>query len=239
MRVADMSWKDIERSVKRDPRCCVPIGSVEQHAQLSICTDTILAERIAVEAARPLEIPVFPVIPYGLSSYFTAFPGTINLRMTTLLALMRDVIFSLHRSGFAQICVISGHGGNAPISELLKEIMSEKTDLSLKYHEWWRAPRTAAQAFNIDPSGSHANWFENFVWTRIGQEQSAQEDKALIDRSLMEVSGPAKVREILGDGSYGGPYKKCDSDMQKIWNTGVEETREALQGPWPENIRII
>ena len=44
MRVANMNWKDIEAAAKTDPRCCIPIGSVEQHSYLSVCTDLILAE---------------------------------------------------------------------------------------------------------------------------------------------------------------------------------------------------
>ena len=64
----------------------LPIGSVEQHFRFfSICTDTILAERIATEAAEPLKIPVFPVMPFGITPNFTSYPGTINLRVSTLL----------------------------------------------------------------------------------------------------------------------------------------------------------
>ncbi len=237
MRVADMNWKDIEKAVKRDPRCCLPIGSVEQHAQLSICTDAILAERIAIEAAQPLKIPVFPVIPFGLASYFTGFPGTISLRVTTLLDLIRDVLMSLHQSGFTRVCIISGHGGNKPVSEFIRELMSENPNLSLKYHEWWSAPRTAAQAVNIDDSASHANWFENFPWTRLKHAKAPKRDKLLVDRSLLRISEPRIVRRLLGDGSYGGPYKKCDAIMQKIWSIGVEETREAIEGPWPNRIK--
>ena len=41
------------------------------------------------------------------------------------------------------------------------------------------------------------------------------------------------VREILGDGSFGGPWQLPDATMQAIWDAGVAETREALEGPWP------
>ena len=79
MKVADMNWCDIEAAAARDPRCILPIGSTEQHAQLSLCVDMILAEKVATDAAEPLNIPVFPVMPYGLAPYFNAFPGTICL----------------------------------------------------------------------------------------------------------------------------------------------------------------
>ena len=51
--------------------------------------------------------------------------------------------------------------------------------------------------------------------------------------SLMKISSPKKVREMLGDGSFGGRWQRQDEDMLAIWETGINETREALEGPWP------
>ncbi|MGI9353925.1 MAG: creatininase family protein, partial [Rhizobiaceae bacterium] len=125
MKVAQMNWRDVEAASARDPRCVLPIGSTEQHAQLSLCVDLILAEKVATDAAGPLDIPVFPVIPYGLAPYFNAYPGTICLRVETLMAVMRDVVASLRRSGFRQILIVNGHGGNNPVGALAQELMAE------------------------------------------------------------------------------------------------------------------
>ena len=43
MKVADMNWRDVEAAAARDPSCILPIGSTEQHAQLSLGVDMILA----------------------------------------------------------------------------------------------------------------------------------------------------------------------------------------------------
>ena len=51
MRIAEMNWMQVEQQVTRDRRAVLPIGSTEQHAQLSLCVDAILAERVSVEAA--------------------------------------------------------------------------------------------------------------------------------------------------------------------------------------------
>ena len=95
MRIADMDWRMVEDWVRHDDRCALPLGSTEQHAGLSLATDAILAERVAAEAAEPLGIPVFPALPYGLTPYFTAFPGTVTLRVATYAAVLRDVLDSL------------------------------------------------------------------------------------------------------------------------------------------------
>ena len=39
MKIKDMNWMEVEDYVKRDDRCVVPIGSTEQHAQLSLLVD--------------------------------------------------------------------------------------------------------------------------------------------------------------------------------------------------------
>lgn len=231
MRIADMSWMDVEAQVARDDRCVLPIGSVEQHARLSLCVDAILAERVAVEAAEPLGVPVYPAMPFGLAPYFDAYPGSISLRVETLLAVMRDLVASVHRSGFRRVLIVNGHGGNAPVGALATELMSERPDLSVRFHAWWNAPATWAKVQEIDPSGSHANWMENFPWTRL--RETPVETKADVDRDLLRASNPAGVRAILGDGSFGGDSVKPDADMLALWAAGVAETRAALEGPWP------
>ncbi len=72
MRVSEMNWQQMEDYLRRDDGAVLPTGSTEQHAGLSLATDMILAERVAVEAAEPLGIPVIPVIPYGITPYFLA-----------------------------------------------------------------------------------------------------------------------------------------------------------------------
>jgi creatinine amidohydrolase len=234
MKVADMNWRDVEMSAARDPRCILPIGSTEQHAQLSLCVDSILAEKVSVDAAAPLDIPVFPVMPFGLAPYFNAYPGTICLQVETLMAVMRDVIASVRRSGFRQILIVNGHGGNNPVGALAQELMSDYGDVSIKFHNWWNAPKTWAQIQYTDTSGSHANWMENFPWTRLEHATAPEGEKPRVDMKQMKASPPALAREMLGDGSFGGPWQRPDNEMQAIWDIGVAETRVALEGPWAD-----
>ena len=234
MKVANMNWLDVEAVVKQDQRCILPIGSTEQHAQLSLCVDMILAEKMALDVAEPLNIPVFPVIPYGLAPYFGAYPGTVSLRVETLMAVVRDIVLSLYQSGFRKILIVNGHGGNNPVGALAQELMAEYGDISIKFHNWWNAPATWATAQEIDTTGSHANWMENFPWTRLAHAPAPKGEKPVIDKELIKAASPETVREILGDGSFGGAWQRHDEEMKAIWETGINETREALEGPWPK-----
>lgn len=233
MRIADMHWAQVEAYLRTDDRCVLPIGSVEQHAGLSLCVDMILAERVSVEAAEPLGVPVYPAMPFGITPGFLAYPGTISLRIATLLAVVRDAVDSLRRAGFRRVLIVNGHGGNAPVGALCAELMSEWPGMAVKFHSWWSAPEVWAKVRAIDPSGTHANWMENFPWTRLGHAVAPGDPKPPPDLALMRASDPEGVRRALGDGSFGGPYQRPDEDMLALWAVGVAETRASLEGPWP------
>src|SRR5437870_10887704 len=108
MRISEMNWMMVEEYLKRDDRAVLPLGSTEQHAYLSLSVDSILAERLAVEAAEPLGIPVFPVLAYGITPYFRAFPGTVSLRVHTYLAIVRDMLDSIAGHGFKRVLIVNG-----------------------------------------------------------------------------------------------------------------------------------
>lgn len=116
MRVFDSNWMQIADYLQRDDRIVLPVGSTEQHGYLSLGTDALLAERVSVEAAEPLGVPVLPVLPFGMAPYFVEYPGSMSLRMSTYIEVIRDLLDCLASQGFRRIAVINGHGGNAPVS---------------------------------------------------------------------------------------------------------------------------
>lgn len=227
-----MNWMQVEEFLKQDDRCVLPLGSTEQHAYLSLSVDSILAERIATEAAEPLGVPVFPVLPYGITPYFRAFPGSVALRVVTYVSVVGDILDSLAGHGFRRILILNGHGGNAPAQSLVAEWMADHPQVKIKYHNWWNAPRVWAKVQEIDPVASHASWMENFPWTRLANVAMPTTQKAMSDVGRLRQLNPAEVRATLVDGNYGGPYQRSDEEMLAIWKVGVEETRALLTEPW-------
>ena len=128
MHVHELNWMHLEEYLTGDDRIVLPLGSTEQHGYLSLGTDNILGEQVSLEAAEPLGVPVLPVLPYGLTPAFGAFPGSPSLRFETLIAVLRDVLDSLHEQGFRRFLVVNAHGGNAPVSGLIREWASAHPD---------------------------------------------------------------------------------------------------------------
>jgi creatinine amidohydrolase len=234
MRISGMNWQQVEEYLARDDRAVLPLGSTEQHAYLSLSVDSILSERVALEAAEPLGLPVFPVLAYGITPYFRGYPGSITLRVETYARVIRDLLDGLAESGFRRIVLVNGHGGNAPAQAVAEEWMADHAGRRVRFYNWWNAPRTWAKVQEIDPLASHASWMENFPWTRLAGVEMPGEQKPMTDLAGLRLLGPSELRARLGDGNYGGLYQRPDADMHAIWEVAVAETRALIEGPWPD-----
>ena len=232
MRIGDMNWMQVEAYLQSDDRIVLPLGSTEQHAYLSLATDTILAERVSVEACAPLGVPVLPAIAYGITPSFRAYPGTVTMAPGTLAAVLRDVLDSLAGDGFRRILVVNGHGGNSPVQPVLGEWVASRHGIQVRMHNWWNAPRVLAQVRSIDPVASHASWMENFPWTRLAGVAMPDRPKPMLDLARLKALDPAGVRDYIGEGNFGGRFFRSDDDMAAVWATAVEETRALVRDGW-------
>jgi creatinine amidohydrolase len=222
----------VEEYLTREDRVVLPLGSTEQHGYLSLETDNILAEGVSAEAAEPLGVLVLPVVPYGLTPSFAAYPGSPSLRVATYVAVLRDLLDSLHGQGFRRFLLVNGHGGNLPAFGLVREWAADNPQAQAIFHSWWSSERVQAAAREVDPQPSHANWFENFPWTRLAGVELPKEPKPPLDQAAYRAAGPAEVRELLGDGVFKGAYELPDEDVARVWQAGVAEVREVLEDGW-------
>jgi creatinine amidohydrolase len=232
MRARELNWMHVQEYLSREDRVVLPLGSTEQHGYLSLETDNILAERVSAEAAEPLGVLVLPVLAYGLTPSFAAYPGSPSLRLGTYVDVLRDLLDSLYGQGFRRFLLVNGHGGNLPAGALAREWAGERPEAQAIFHSWWSSDRVQAAAREVDPHPSHANWFENFPWTRLAGVELPAEPKPALDQAAYRAAGPAEVRELLGDGVFEGAYELPDEDVERVWRAGVEEVRELLESGW-------
>ncbi|WP_228845371.1 creatininase family protein [Phototrophicus methaneseepsis] len=232
MHIKDMNWTQVEAYLQQDDRCVLPLGSTEQHAYLSLCTDNILSETVSVAAAEPLGIPVFPVVNYGITPYFKAYPGSVSIRISTYLKIVEDILDGLREQGFRRILIVNGHGGNTPAQSYVGEWMADHPDCKVKFHNWWNAPQVWAKVMETDSVASHASWMENFPWTRLPDVTMPDEQKPPVDLRLLRTLAPEAARDLIGDGNYAGVYQRPDDEMLAIWDVAVQETRDLLTEGW-------
>jgi creatinine amidohydrolase len=232
MRISEMTWMQVASYLERDDRCVLPLGSTEQHAYLSLSVDAILSESVAVEAASTPGVPVFPVLAYGITPYFMAYPGTVTLTEETYARVLAEILSSLRAHGFRRILVVNGHGGNAVARPAAEAWVAGQEGTRLCWHDWWRAPRTMGAVRAIDAQASHASWMEGFPWTRVSGVVPPDKHKPPVDLTGREKLTAHQFRDRLGDGSFGGWYQRPDEELLAIWRIAVEETAELIEAGW-------
>ncbi|HEY9642433.1 MAG TPA: creatininase family protein [Coleofasciculaceae cyanobacterium] len=162
------TWLEVEDYLKRSPGLILPIGSTEQHGPTGLIgTDAICAEAVARGVGEATQALVAPTINVGMALHHTAFPGTISLRPSTLILVIRDYLISLVRAGFTKFFFINGHGGNiATLKAAFSEAYAVLAELNLpaadqvqcRVGNWFMCSSvyTLAKELYGDQEGSHA-----------------------------------------------------------------------------------
>lgn len=152
------TWDEVRLYLTGSRGMIVPIGSTEQHGPNGLIgTDAICAEGIARGVGEVSGAMVGPVISVGMAQHHMAFPGSITLRPSTLIASIEDYVFSLASHGFERFLFVNGHGGNrATVQAAFDEIYTRAS---------------------LDPTGrvprvrlSVVNWFETQEVGRLSRE---------------------------------------------------------------------
>ncbi|MBD2080356.1 creatininase family protein [Leptolyngbya sp. FACHB-17] len=120
------TWQEVETYLTRSTGIIVPIGSTEQHGPTGLIgTDAICAEAIAKGVGQSSDALVAPTINVGMALHHLAFPGSMSLRPSTMILVIRDYVSGLAKAGFRKFFFINGHGGNVAT---LKAAFSETYD---------------------------------------------------------------------------------------------------------------
>ena len=225
MRFEDLNWFDLEQYLQSDDRLILVLGSCEQHGYLSLLSDVRIPLALADSASKQTGVPVAPPLNFGASPYFLSYPGTLSLRVSTLLELAEDLVRSAFSQGFHRILVLNGHGGNDPVRTRLYEVANQLPQLRLAWYAWWQSHsvEAVAQAHSLRPY--HAGWIEAFPFTRVADLPAGDKIPPRIP-GLME---SVQARQLYGDGVFGGPYQVADSIMNEIFSAALQDTLQMLR----------
>ena len=114
--MANLSWKEIERSAQNGAIVLLPCDPLEEHGPtMPITVDVyfclVVTRRIhELLKQKNREAVIAPPNYWGICNPTAGFPGTFTLRKDTLKALLYDILACLKRWGFEHIFLISLHG---------------------------------------------------------------------------------------------------------------------------------
>ena len=226
MRLEDLNWMDVEKYLQHEDRLMLVIGATEQHGYLSLLTDVKVPLALADSASQASGVLVAPPLNFGVSPYFLSYPGTLSLKVSTLIAAAEDIVRSAYGHGFRRILILNGHGGNSPARNHLHQVNNDLPDLKLNWYDWWSAHsvEAVAQKHNIKPS--HANWLEAFAFTIVGEMPEGNKAPPQVPSAIMDAK---TARQVYGDGSFGGAYRVSDEIMHELFAACLEDILQLLK----------
>lgn len=225
MRLEELNWMDVERYLQQDDRILLILGACEQHGYLSLLTDVKIPLALADAASQKSGVLVAPPLNFGASPYFTSYPGTISLRLTTLLDLAEDMVVSLYGQGFRRMLILNGHGGNEPVRGRMSEVASRYADLRLAWYAWWTSHSVSEVAQNHKLKSYHAGWIEAFPFTQVSELPEGEK----LPPRIPGLMGAEEARRVYGDGVFGGPYQADDAIMNEVFHAALLDIEQLLK----------
>jgi creatinine amidohydrolase len=168
MQLQLQTWMEVEAYLRSSRGIILPIGSTEQHGPTGLIgTDAICAEVIAKGVGEASGALVAPTIAVGMAQHHLGFAGSITLRPSTLITVLRDLVGSLARHGFERFYFVNGHGGNiATVMAAFSEIYAERSmsaaanapPIKCRLRNWWQNQEVGKLSRELygDAEGSHA-----------------------------------------------------------------------------------
>jgi len=233
------TWPEVENYLRRSSGIVVPIGSTEQHGPTGLIgTDAICPETIA-RGMADAGILVAPTLSIGMAQHHLGFAGSVTLRPTTLVAVVRDVIASLAVHGFTHFYFLNGHGGNiATVNAAFAEVWVEASlaqrasGLSMKMGNWFAGKRVRGLAAELygEAEGSHATPSEIALTWYAHPELARKETLDPVRAPDGPIRDAADYRARFPDGRIGSePHRATVEDGQRFYEAGLADALESYE----------
>lgn len=230
------TWPEVEAYLEKSQGIILPIGSTEQHGPTGLIgTDAICAEAIAHGVGEATQAIVAPTINVGMALHHTAFPGTISLRPSTMIQVIKDYVTCLTRAGFTKFFFINGHGGNiATLKAAFAETYAHICDLNIPHAQqvqcvvgnWFMCGSVYQLAKELygNQEGSHATPSEVAVTQYVYPQAIKQAPLSPEVASGHRIYGAADFRQRYPDGRMGSnPALATPEHGKQFYDLAVKE----------------
>ncbi len=213
MQLRFTTWPEVEGYLATRTDILIPIGATEQHGPFGLIgTDSLCAEGVANTAGERAGILVTPVLSVGMSLHHLAFPGSMSLQPSTMIAVLRDLADSLAHHGFTRLHFVNGHGGNiATAHAAFSEIHHRHPQLRCRMSNWYELPAVAGlvKARLGDSEGAHATPSELSLSWALHPEHQRQTAPQAGAAVMTGFCGAEDFRALFPDGRVGADQHRA------------------------------
>ncbi len=168
--LAETNWKAIQS--ENFELAVLPWGATEAHNyHLPYATDNILAENVAIEAAKKAwknnaKVIVLPTIPFGVNTGQMDISFCMNMNPSTQYLVLKDIVQVLDAHNIEKLVILNAHGGNH-FKQFIRELSIEYPKVFICAINWWQA--TKSEKYFTEP-GDHAGELETSVVMYLNPE---------------------------------------------------------------------
>jgi len=127
MLLGELTWPEVKSQIRKGTVVVLPIGATEGHGpHCPLDTDINIAFEVARRAAARAGALVAPPMPYGYSTTWMHYAGTMTLELETFIRVVFDLTSSLVRHGFKKVLVLNGHRPNGTALDAAARLVVDK-----------------------------------------------------------------------------------------------------------------
>ena len=155
----EMTWPEAKKALAQARVALVPVGSFEQHGPngtFELDTGRAYGFGKLLAACLYPRAVLAPPVNLGVSYHHMNFPGTITLQPETFIAVVCDLVRSLHRHGLSKFLILNGHGGNIPALGVVIVKLQEELGIKVAWTSFTSLGRDVIKTRVKSKSKGHA-----------------------------------------------------------------------------------
>ncbi|MEA3296486.1 MAG: creatininase family protein [candidate division Zixibacteria bacterium] len=173
-----LNWLTVRKLVPaKTDTVILPVGTVEGHGSSCLGTDNFIPETISGGIAERINALIAPTVNYGITKSLYRYPGGVTIRPEVFGAYIKDVLSSLADTGFRNVILMNGHGGNNTVLKTVAHDFHRNCKANICVIHWWELCGNMTREF-FGHVGGHGGTDETAMVQAV--------DEKLVDKNAFD-----------------------------------------------------
>jgi creatinine amidohydrolase len=201
----------------------LPIGATEAHGpHLALDADVVIAEEVALRAARALERDglaplILPPIAYAVTSFAGEFQGTVGIGEHAARHVLDDLFTSLAAQGVRALAIVNHHLEPAHLAVLREAAVNAPKRLRIAFADQTRKPHALALGDEFRSGDCHAGRYETSLLLACAPARVREETRRELEPRWLGLvaamrAGKRTFGEIGADTAYFGDPRAATAE---------------------------